>query len=220
MFIQFPMKHKDLAGFRREYGLSALDESTLPGNPLDLFGLWLDEAIRQRLPEPNAMALATVTPGGKPSARVVLLKEIDDGHFVFYSNYNSPKGKDLAATPYASLMFLWLELHRQVRVNGSVTKLPSRQSDRYFASRPRTSQISALASPQSQPIAGREVLEDKYKTLEKTYASGQIQRPSYWGGYRLDPEEIEFWQGRENRLHDRIVYIRENADWIIQRLAP
>ncbi len=214
------MNKKNLATFRMEYTMTALDESKAPSNPIVLFSRWLDEAILQELPEPNAMTLATVTPDGKPSARVVLLKELDNGHFVFYTNYMSRKGRELRANPNAALVFLWLELQRQVRVSGQVEKVSAAVSDAYFAARPKNSQIGALASPQSQPVKNREEIEMQYFALHERFKSQKIGRPAHWGGYRLQPESIEFWQGRENRMHDRLLYEKQNDQWRIQRLAP
>lgn len=209
---------KDLSAFRKEYILSALNESDVPPDPLILFGEWLDEAIEQSLPEPNAMTLATVDVSGKPSARVVLLKEVSDGGFVFFTNYNSAKGIELAANPYATLVFLWLELQRQVRVSGKVEKVAQAVSDAYFAIRPRNSQAGAVVSAQSQIISGRGDLEKQFEKVIRQ--PGTIKRPSYWGGYRLMPGSLEFWQGRESRLHDRLLYTLKDNSWHIQRLAP
>lgn len=214
------MKNKDLTGFRKEYAMASLDLAKVPADPILLFNRWLDEAIRQALPEPNAMTLATITPGGRPAARVVLLKEVDNGSFVFYTNYNSQKGLDLKDNPQAALVFLWLELQRQVRVSGRVDKVDSATSDAYFASRPRQSQIGAVVSPQSQPIKSRKALEQEFEALQSRTKEQVIQRPAHWGGYRLMPDSIEFWQGRESRLHDRILYTMKNASWEIRCLAP
>ncbi len=209
---------KDLSSFRKEYVLSALNESDVPSDPLILFGEWLDEAIRWSLPEPNAMTLATVGASGKPSARVVLLKEVSDGGFVFYTNYKSAKGRELAANPHASLVFLWLELQRQVRINGKVKKVDEAVSDAYFSVRPRNSKAGAVVSAQSSIIPGREVLEKQFKEVINTQE--EIKRPAHWGGYRLMPDSIEFWQGRQSRLHDRLLYTMNNNTWRIVRLAP
>ncbi len=209
---------KDLSSFRKEYVLSALNESDVPSDPLILFGDWLDEAIGRSLPEPNAMTLATACASGEPSARVVLLKEVSDGGFVFYTNYESAKGRELAANPRASLVFLWLELQRQVRINGRTEKVDEAVSDAYFAVRPRSSQAGAVVSAQSSTITGREVLEKQFEEVINT--QGKIKRPPHWGGYRLMPDSIEFWQGRESRLHDRLLYTKQGSDWRIVRLAP
>ncbi len=210
--------HKDLSNFRENYSLSALNESDVPAEPLNLFNEWLDQAIAAGLPEPNAMTLATIDLDGFPAARVVLLKEISNSGFVFYTNYDSDKGIELSKNPNASLVFLWLEMQRQVRVVGQVSKVHPKTSDAYFALRPRGSQIGAWISPQSRPIPNREVLEKEYEAmLEKDQP---LKRPPHWGGYRLMPKRVEFWQGRENRLHDRILYVDFDGDWKISRLAP
>lgn len=214
------MKDIDLNDFRQDYGETVLNEPDLPANPIDLFEKWLNDAIRNQLPEPNAMTLATVTPRGKPSARIVLLKEIIDGWFVFYTNYSSRKGIELAANPYGALVFSWLPLYRQVRLSGAVNKVPPEISDRYFVSRPRNSRVATLASQQSNPIASRQELEEKYNSLVRQYRNRVIHRPPYWGGYQLHPREIEFWQGCHSRLHDRIVYTLQRGKWSMQRLAP
>lgn len=210
--------HKDLSNFRENYSLSALNESDVPAEPLNLFNEWLDQAIAAGLPEPNAMTLATIDLDGFPAARVVLLKEISNSGFVFYTNYDSDKGIELSKNPNASLVFLWLEMQRQVRVVGQVSKVHPKTSDAYFALRPRGSQIGAWISPQSRPIPNREVLEKEYEAmLEKDQP---LKRPPHWGGYRLMPKRVEFWQGRENRLHDRILYVDFDDNWKIFRLAP
>ncbi len=209
---------KDLSSFRKEYVRAALHESAVPADPLTLFSLWLDEAIAQQQPEPNAMTLATVNSDGRPAARVVLLKEVSDGGFVFYTNYESAKGRELEVNPYASLVFLWLGLQRQVRVSGRVKKVSPETSDAYFAVRPRSSQIGALVSPQSRIIEGRVELEKQFEKISRQQS--EIRRPKNWGGYRLIPESIEFWQGRESRLHDRLMYAKQDDRWQLFRLAP
>ncbi len=209
---------KDLSAFRKEYELLSLNESDVPADPLILFSEWLEEAIGRLLPEPNAMTLATADASGRPSARVVLLKEVSNGGFVFYTNYESAKGRELAANPAAALVFLWLELQRQVRISGNVQKVDEAVSDAYFAVRPRSSQAGAVVSAQSCIIPGREVLEKQFEEVINT--PGEIKRPNHWGGYRLMPDSIEFWQGRESRLHDRLLYTKQGSDWRIRRLAP
>lgn len=211
-------EHKNLSSFRKEYVRSVLNESDVPADPLTLFNQWLDEAIAQQQPEPNAMTLATVKPGGRPAARVVLLKEVSEGGFVFYTNYESAKGQELEVNPHASLVFLWLGLQRQVRVNGWVKKVSPETSDAYFAVRPRNSQIGALVSPQSIVICGREELEQRFEEISRQ--ASPVGRPPYWGGYRLIPDSIEFWQGRESRLHDRLLYTKQDEQWHMVRLAP
>ncbi len=200
--------------------MGALDESSVPGNPLLLFDQWLEDAITAGLPEPNAMTLATVSSEGTASARVLLLKEVRNGEFVFYTNYESQKGQELKVNPGASLVFLWLALQRQVRVTGTVSRIPEGESDAYFAVRPKNSQIGAVISPQSKAIKSREELENAFYKLFEETKEKEIPRPKHWGGYQLHPETIEFWQGRESRLHDRILYSRKGDKWTIQRLAP
>ncbi len=214
------MTRKNLTTLRREYATAGLSEQEAGTDPLRLFGRWLEQAMESGLPEPNALTLATVDAGGHPSARVLLLKELDEKGFVFYTNYRSDKGRELECNPHAALVFLWLELARQVRVQGRVEKLGEAESDAYFALRPRDSRLGALASPQSQVIPSREFLEASFRSMQKEYGNGPIPRPPHWGGYRLLPLRIEFWQGRPNRLHDRILFTREDKNWRISRLAP
>ncbi|MFN8302501.1 MAG: pyridoxamine 5'-phosphate oxidase [Saprospiraceae bacterium] len=212
----------DLAALRRSYSLEKLSEKDVHPNPFVQFDAWFREALNSELLEPNAMTLATVSAEGQPSARIVLLKSFDDQGFVFFTNYESRKGDDLAAKPRAALLFAWLELERQVRIEGTVEKVSEAESLAYFQSRPIGSQIGAWASPQSRPISGREVLEHAVATLQKEYADAPaLPLPPFWGGYRVRPERIEFWQGRENRLHDRMLYTRDGSSrWTISRLAP
>ena len=198
----------------------SLDENTIDRDPIKQFQTWLNEAFAAKLPLPEAMTLATATINGKPSARMVLLKQVDHSGFVFYTNYNSAKARQLDANPYAALVFYWAQLDRQVRVEGSVSKTSAAESREYFATRPRESQIGAWASEQSEAIANRAVLEERAAELEKQYGDREIDRPEHWGGYRLKPERIEFWKSRIGRLHDRILYQREGDSWIITRLAP
>ena len=198
----------------------ALTESAIESDPIAQFARWFDEARAVITPLPHAMAFATATSTGRPSVRMVLLKDFDAAGFVFYTNYNSRKGRELTANPRGSLLFYWGALERQVRVDGKVKKVTARESDAYFATRPRGSQLSAWASPQSAVLPDRAVLEQKYKGAAAGYP-GEVPRPPRWGGYRLIPEAIEFWQGREDRLHDRIRYRRaRNGRWGIERLAP
>lgn len=201
--------------------IRCIDVSTVDRNPIKQFQRWLDDAIAACIVIPNAMTLATATPDGKPSARLVLLKHADDRGFVFYTNYNSRKGRELALNPYAALVFSWIELERQVRIEGIVEKVPPEEADVYFTTRPRDSQLSAHASPQSEVIESRNVLDHRMKELSKQYRSKDVPRPPHWGGYRLVPSVIEFWQGRKSRLHDRIEYRRSSdGAWDIRRLAP
>lgn len=198
-----------------------LDEKNVDRDPIAQFRHWFDDAIASGSRLPESMTLATATPGGKPSARVVLLKQVDEAGFVFYTNYRSAKAKELETNPQAALVFYWVGLDRQVRVEGTVARVSSEESDQYFSTRPRASQLGALVSPQSEIIAGREVLEERLRELEKIYENREVKRPEHWGGYRLTPERIEFWQNRPGRLHDRIVYnLKPNGEWTIQRLAP
>ena len=199
----------------------ALDEKTVDRNPIDLFGRWFDAAVNSGSRLPESMTLATATRDGKPSARVVLLKGFDNDGFVFYTNYNSSKARQLEENPYAALVMYWTVIDRQVRVEGGVERVSPDQSDEYFRSRPRDSQIGALASPQSEVIDGRKVLEQRFKDFEKFYRDRHVERPAHWGGYILKPERIEFWQNRSGRMHDRILYEREpSGTWSIKRLAP
>ena len=197
-----------------------LDESTVDRDPLKLFRNWFDAAVASGSRLPESMTLATATSDGKPSARVVLLKNVDDG-FVFYTNYRSAKAKELDENPQAALVFYWVGLDRQVRVEGRVERVSATESDEYFKTRPRESQLGALASPQSEVIESREVLEERLRALEEEYRDREVPRPAHWGGYRLKPERIEFWENRPGRLHDRIVYDRQtDGSWSIKRLAP
>ena len=197
-----------------------LDEKTIDRDPIRQFQTWLNEAFAAKLPLAEAMTLATATPDGKPSARMVLLKQVDHDGFVFYTNYNSAKARQLDANPYAALVFFWVQFDRQVRVEGSISKTSAEESRAYFSTRPRESQIGAWASEQSEEIANRAVLEERAVELEKQYGGRDIDCPEHWGGYRLKPERIEFWKSRIGRLHDRILYQRQGDSWTITRLAP
>ncbi|HKG61214.1 MAG TPA: pyridoxamine 5'-phosphate oxidase [Pyrinomonadaceae bacterium] len=200
--------------------LEGLDEKTIDRDPIKQFQLWFNDAIAAGLPLPEAMTLATATSDGKPSARMVLLKQVDDDGFVFFTNYRSAKAEQLDANPYAALVFYWAKLDRQVRVEGSVVRTPAHESRDYFKTRPRESQIGAWASAQSQAIDSRDVLEQRALALEAFYLDREVDCPDYWGGYRLKPERIEFWKSRIGRLHDRILYQRNATGWSITRLAP
>ena len=210
-----------VANFRNEYISNGINESELKDNPIDQFEVWLNEAVKNKLREPNAMFLATATPDGKPSGRVVLLKGFDERGFIFYTNYGSRKAIELDKNNAASLTFLWLEIYKQVRVEGTVQRISDKESDQYFNSRPRESQIGAWASDQSQPIANRDVLEREMEALVKQLEGKPIPRPENWGGFCVKPQQIEFWLGRANRLHDRILYQRSDDNiWTKQRLSP
>ncbi|HKE42157.1 MAG TPA: pyridoxamine 5'-phosphate oxidase [Casimicrobiaceae bacterium] len=211
----------DIANLRREYLRAALTEDEVNPDPLKQFERWLSEAIRAELPEPTAMTLATADATGRPSARIVLLKRVDAQGFVFFTNYESRKGCELAQRPEAALLFHWVELERQVRVEGTVDKVADADSDAYFATRPLDSRIGAWASPQSRVISDRSWLEREFAAARERFGGGSaVARPRYWGGYRVAPVSLEFWQGRSSRLHDRISYRHEGAHWLIQRLAP
>jgi len=198
----------------------ALDEQTIDRDPINQFKRWFDDAVASGMKLPEAMTLATATPGGTPSARVVLLKSVDADGFVFYTNYSSAKARDLEANPAAALVFYWSQFDRQVRVQGVVEHVTPEESQAYFRTRPRESQIGAWASPQSEVIENRETLEARVAELEEIYGDREIECPEHWGGYRVKPTRIEFWKGRLGRLHDRIVYERDGASWKISRLAP
>jgi pyridoxamine 5'-phosphate oxidase len=210
-----------IADIRKEYMLETLNESGVQSNPITQFDNWWQEAIKSAIEEVNSMTLATATREGKPSARIVLLKDFDANGFVFFTNYESHKGKELADNPYATIVFFWKELERQVRIEGIVEKVSSEESDAYFFSRPAGSQVGAWASPQSSLIADRKVIEDNVIRYTEQFEEESITRPLHWGGYRLKPALIEFWQGRESRLHDRLQYtLQEDGGWKIERLAP
>ena len=200
--------------------LDGLDEKVIDRDPIKQVQIWLNDAITAKLPLPEAMTLATATPDGKPSARMVLLKQVDHNGFVFYTNYRSAKAAQLDSNPFAALVFYWAQLDRQVRVEGSVTRTSPEESRDYFRTRPRESQIGAWVSEQSEVISGREVLEQRATELETMYCDREIDCPEHWGGYRLNPERIEFWKSRVGRLHDRILYQRTADGWSISRLAP
>ncbi len=206
---------------RREYVLDSLGEREARENPFDQFQVWFDEAVASTVPEANAMVVATVGPDGAPSQRTVLLKSFDEHGFVFHTNYDSRKGHELAGNPRVSLLFYWAELERQVRIGGTAAHTAPDESDAYWATRPRGSQLGSMASPQSQVIPDRAWLARQAELLTERNPEGTpIARPAHWGGVRVVPAEIEFWQGRPNRLHDRLRYRREQGRWLIERLAP
>ncbi len=213
--------HPTIADLRKDYTLEDLTETEVDPNPFIQFKQWFEQALSAQLPEPNAMTIATATPDGKPSARMVLLKDFDERGFVFFTNYNSRKGQELAENPQAALVFWWAELERQVRIIGHVEQVSEAESDKYFYSRPENSRLGAWASRQSEAITSREVLEQNLQQLQHQYENQEIPRPSHWGGLRVIPTEIEFWQGRPSRLHDRLLYTRlDTQTWKIQRLSP
>jgi len=209
-----------IANFRNEYVAGGIQDESLCAHPIDQFEVWLQEAVRNRLPEPNAFHLATVAAGGQPSGRVMLLKGFDEQGFVFFTHYQSRKGEELAANPKAAMTFLWIELFRQVRVEGRVERVSEAESDAYFATRPRGSQLGAWASQQSKRLPGSEWLTQAFEKAEEQYRGVTPPRPATWGGYRLTPDRVEFWQGRASRLHDRVCYLRHESGWNRERLYP
>ena len=212
---------KALADIRKDYTKATLDSTSVDKNPIRQFEKWFDEAIKLEMTEPTAMNLATITSNGRPSSRIVLLKGIENDQFIFYTNYQSQKGKELEINPACALTFFWPDLERQIRIEGVAARVAPDISDAYFKSRPRGSQVGAWASPQSTIIKDRKILEDRVKEIEKRFEDKKVlSRPNQWGGFGVDPFEIEFWQGRSSRLHDRIVYTKVDQLWKINRLAP
>ena len=209
-----------IADIRKDYQLKSLSEQEVDQNPFAQFSVWWNEAVQSDIVEVNAMTLSTVTSTGKPSSRIVLLKGDDEEGFVFFTNYSSDKGRQLMQNHFAALLFFWKELERQVRIEGVVSKVSEEESDAYFNSRPVGSRLGAWASPQSQKISDREVLNNELMKFTEQFDQENIPRPAHWGGYRVKPTRIEFWQGRSNRLHDRILYEQDNDNWQISRLAP
>ncbi|HEY5464357.1 MAG TPA: pyridoxamine 5'-phosphate oxidase [Hanamia sp.] len=212
---------KSIADIRKVYQLQSLLEKEVDANPVKQFETWWQQAIDSNIEEPNAMALSTSSISGKPSSRIVLLKGIKENGFVFYTNYDSRKGKEIEDNPFVSLLFFWKKLERQVRIEGKIKKISSSESDEYFSSRPRESRIGAWSSPQSTVIENREVLQQNVEKYNQLFGKGNIPRPDHWGGYLVEPNCIEFWQGRPGRLHDRLQYsLTKNNVWVIDRLAP
>jgi len=210
----------DLAALRTEYKRASLDERDVAGDPFEQFARWFAAARAAQLPEPNAMSLCTVDAHSRPSARIVLLKEVDSRGFVFYTNHDSRKGREIAAHPRAALLFFWPELERQVRIEGDVEVVDTATADAYFRSRPRASRVGAWASPQSAPLPDRATLEQRFADADRRFPGDDVPRPQHWGGYRVVPSAFEFWQGRPSRLHDRIAYSQEAPGWRTRRLAP
>ena len=210
-----------IADLRQNYTRAGLSEAEINSDAIEQFKTWFEQARNADLIEPNAMTIATATPEGKPTARIVLLKGVSDRGFVFYTNYESQKGQQLIANPYAALVFLWDKLERQVRIEGEVEKLSTSESAEYFHSRPKASQLGAIASDQSRVIPNREILEQRLSELQEKYAEKTVPLPEHWGGFRVIPNRIEFWQGRPSRLHDRLVYdLQGDGSWQINRLSP
>lgn len=210
----------NIADLRREYTKLYIKKEDLDSDPLIQFSIWFEEAQKAKVTEVNAMTLSTVSKEGRPSSRIILLKGIEDKKFIFYTNYNSRKGVEMKENPYVALNFFWAELERQVRIEGKVEKADTAQSDRYFQSRPTGSKLGAWASPQSEVIENREIMEERQQKFEEKFKGQQIPRPKHWGGYRVIPDKIEFWQGRASRLHDRFLYFKEKGEWQMERLAP
>ena len=211
----------DLARLRREYGDRGLDLPDLDDEPVTMFGRWMQDSVDAGLHEPNAMVVATATPDGRPSARMVLLKGLDERGFVFYTNLSSRKAAEVDANPWVSLLFPWHDLQRQVRVEGRATRVTEDESEAYFAQRPRESQLGAWASPQSHVVDSRAALDERYEEVLSRFAAADVvSMPPFWGGIRVVPEVVEFWQGRRGRMHDRLVYRRAGAGWRVERLAP
>jgi len=209
-----------LQDIRTEYKRHQLNKNDIAGNPLAQLQLWLDEAIHAKVLEPTAMTLATSSSSGVPSSRIVLLKDLNEHGLTFFTNYNSHKAQDIFENPQVALLFFWPELERQVRINGSAEKVSSNESDAYFNSRPLMSRIGAISSPQSTKIPNRKFIEEKVEQTAEKYKDQEPNRPDYWGGYMVQPVAVEFWQGRESRLHDRILYEASNNQWHVSRLAP
>lgn len=209
-----------ISDLRKDYTLNGLDIVDVLPNPIEQFGLWFEAALGAGVAEPNAMHVSTVTADGRPDGRIVLIKDVSNAGFVFYTNYESRKGRELSEQPFAALTFFYPELERQIRIEGRVEKVVADESDAYFDSRPRGSQIGAWVSNQSRVVESRDVLQNRQRELETQFEGGPVPRPPHWGGFRVVPEVLEFWQGRPSRLHDRIRYRREGQKWVIERLAP
>lgn len=214
-------KSNSISGMRKVYQLNSLSEKDVNPDPVKQFEIWWQQAVEAKTDEPNAMTLATCTATGKPSARIVLLKEIKENGFVFFTNYESRKAKEIGGNSYAALVFFWKELERQIRIEGKIKKTDAGESDAYFAVRPRESQIGAWSSPQSSVIKSAAFLQQNVKKFSQQFEGHDVTRPAFWGGYIVEPNKMEFWQGRPGRLHDRLLYsLSENKEWAIERLAP
>jgi pyridoxamine 5'-phosphate oxidase len=211
---------RSVADLRKEYTRDGLRETDAAQGPIEQFHRWFEEALAAGLHEPNAMTLATATSDGRPAARVVLLKGFDERGFVFYTNYEGRKGRELEENPYCALVFYWGELERQVRIEGRAGRVSGEESEAYYRSRPLGSRLGAWVSEQSRPVGDRATLDERLRELEDEYEGREVPRPPFWGGYRVEPEAIEFWQGRENRLHDRLLYRQSDEGWSIERLQP
>jgi pyridoxamine 5'-phosphate oxidase len=214
-------KDLHLENIRREYTSLSLSRKDLPADPLEIVSTWIDQAIEAKVNEPTAVIVGTATPEGRPSMRTVLLKEVLEGRFVFYSNYDSRKGKQIAANPHVALTFLWHEFERQIHIEGTIERLPAAESDAYFAMRPYKSRVGARISPQSQPIPSREYIMMRFAAESLRFVGREVPRPENWGGFTVTPSRIELWQGRDSRLHDRFLYeLQEDGTWSLERLAP
>ncbi len=214
------MKKTSITGHRQDYSKHSLDEASADKNPIRQFSEWLEQASQSGVKEPHAFTLSTASRSGKPSARILLLRDVGEKGFIFYTNYNSRKGAQLKENPFAAMTFFWQSVERQVRVEGKVIKLSAALSDKYFNSRPYASRVSAVASPQSKVVKNRQWLEESHEALLEKYPNENVPRPAHWGGYLLIPSQIEFWQGRPNRLHDRLRYTLRGGKWKMERLAP
>jgi pyridoxamine 5'-phosphate oxidase len=214
------VNERELSNLRREYAVGGLSEHDLDANPITMFRSWMHDAVVAGLHEPNAVVVATATPSGVPSSRMVLLKGLDDRGFVFFTNYDSRKGAELCANPACALLFPWHDLERQVRVEGVARQLGQEENDAYFATRPRGSQLGAWASPQSEVVADRAELDARYARMQARFGDEEVPTPPHWGGFRVAPDVVEFWQGRRGRMHDRLRYRRTPDGWVTERLAP